>query len=120
MSFLLISWITGDVITRAHIGTTWTLRRYLLLGTSTETKSWLLRYHGEAPSSEVMFTFIQWSLEHPKRAIELTNTFSQSESSELTKRLVWAAIDSDTATQIKEVFGTASSPLLRQAADELR
>ncbi len=111
---------SDDQITRANAETEWELLRYSLLGNPGRTQEWLLRFHGEAPGSAVMFTFVDWTLAHPAKAGELLETLPKEKQRDLASSVAWAALDSGDSGQMSETFVNTKSPFFIDVLREIK
>ena len=119
-AFVGMLWVTGDAISQASTRTTWLLRTHSLFNRPQAVLKWLGTYHGEAPGSEVMGLFVEWSIAHPSKAEELLATVPEDSVDMLSSRMAWSAIDRGLKREYLTLFSESSSRLARLAAQKVR
>jgi hypothetical protein len=105
----------ADSIDQAHLDTQSVLRGYLRSGNPGPARHWLVTYHGEAPGSQVMYTFVGWAARNPTGAENIVAGLSGEETKRLAERVGWAAVDSDQHLEFDSAFRSSSSPFFRSA-----
>ena len=80
---------------------------------------WLNAYHGEAPSMQVMYTFVDWAIDHKADAERLLFV-EMAEPQLFAKRLAFAASDSGRGCKFRAVFARSSTPLIISTLAEIQ
>lgn len=108
-------WHGGDGITRARMQTDWLLWSHSVAGRPAALQSWLIEYHGEAPSTQVMISFASWAVGHVKSAEALVADLPEDEQDRLGARVGEAAVQSSQTSTFTQVFSGTQSRCFRAA-----
>ena len=99
VSYITFVWYTSDAIGRASLSTSTLLLAEPLIKDE-QIITWLEKYHGEAPSHQVMINFIAWSSTHQEKAQKIIEKLSH----DTIKRMVSSACDSGQTKILKQLF----------------
>lgn len=76
-----------------------------------QVQDWLIAYHGEAPSHQVMISFAEWAMDHQAEAERLLSG-EINNSQLIAERLAFAATDSGNACKFRTTFADSSVPMV--------
>lgn len=119
-ALIAFAWHTGDPIDRAGMRTSWLLWSHTAIDRSSTVREWLLAYHGEAPSSQVMNTFVWWAVNNKQGAEHLVAGLSEQQQKDIAARIGWAALDSGQDKEFFAAFAGTQSRCFQQALEELK
>jgi hypothetical protein len=119
-ALIAFAWHTGDAIDRAGIRTSWILWSHTVIDRSSTVREWLLAYHGEAPGSQVMNTFVLWAVNNKQGAEQLVAGLSDRQQQDIAARIGWAALDSGQDKEFVAAFAGTQSRCFQRALEELK
>jgi hypothetical protein len=116
----MLAYATGDSIVRADLDTQRRLARYERTGNPEEVRPWLIAYHGEAPSHQVMVTLGHWSLRHQRQFLDLVDGLDEGQKPAFAKLFAFALFDSGRKAAFVNAFTGYLSPELTAILHALR
>ena len=90
--YLLCAFLQEDAFDAAFCGTYERLSAYDRRPEA--AVDWLLAYHGEAPSTQVMITLADWATENPERFLDLLRRLESRDVEAFSERLADAVVQS--------------------------
>ena len=94
----------NDSIDAAGCGTYYVLENYD--GQPEKAVSWLLAYHGDAPSHQVMMSLLGWAYDHPDSFIDMLSRIGDEDEHAFIRRFAWAITDTVQSDHFNQAFAS--------------
>lgn len=114
-----VNYLGADSIEKARMDTERLLKVYERTGDPKELRQWIISYHGEAPSHQVMMTLSEWSLKHPQQFILLIEGISPDEQIKFAERFGYALADTDRDQAFEQVFSSYKSKAIKSLLNSI-